>query len=125
MGCLAVHDTSISFPKSCWALAMAAAVHIHNRVTNRGTSGVPYELVIGRRANLSSMRVFGCRVYVHIDKSQRHTLDDRVCGLGPRVSRMAREQSLYLQGGEQPQRGFKRGCNHVHSEDRTRSKLIR
>ena len=64
-------------PKSYWALAMAAAVHIRNRVCSCGAGGVPYQLVTGRPADLSSMRVFGCPAYVHVDKSQRRKLDDR------------------------------------------------
>ena len=64
-------------PKSYWALAMAAAVHIRNRVCSSGAGGVPYQLVTGRPADLSSMRVFGCPAYVHVDKSQRRKLDDR------------------------------------------------
>jgi hypothetical protein len=38
---------------------------------------VVYEAT-GRRADLSFMRVFGCPAYVHVDKSQRRKLDDRV-----------------------------------------------
>jgi hypothetical protein len=56
---------------------MADAAHIRNRVINHGDGGVSYELIIGRRADQSSMRVFSCHVYLHIDKSQRHKLGDR------------------------------------------------
>jgi hypothetical protein len=66
-----------SLPKSYWALAMAAAVHVRNRVPSSGAGGVPFTLATGRRADLSSMRVYGCPAYVHVDKSQRRELDDR------------------------------------------------
>jgi hypothetical protein len=66
-----------ALPKSYWALAMAAAVHVCNRVHSSGAGGVPFTLATGRRADLSSMRVFGCPTYVHVDKSQRRKLDDR------------------------------------------------
>jgi transposase InsO family protein len=35
-------------PKSYWALAMAAAVHIRNRVCSSGAGGVPYQFVTDR-----------------------------------------------------------------------------
>jgi transposase InsO family protein len=66
-----------TLPKSYWALAMAVEVHICNRVIKHGDGGVPYELLIDRRADMSFMGVFGCHAYVHIDKSQPHKLDDR------------------------------------------------
>jgi hypothetical protein len=56
-------------PKLHWALAMAAAMYVHNRVLSGGAGGVPFTLATGRRAALSSMRVFGCPAYVHVDKS--------------------------------------------------------
>jgi hypothetical protein len=68
-----------ALPKSYWALAMAAAVHVRNRVHSGGTGGVPFTLATGRRADLSSMRIFGCPAYVHVDKSKRRKLDDRAC----------------------------------------------
>jgi hypothetical protein len=66
-----------TLPRSYWALAMAAAVHVGNRVHIGGAGGAPFTLTTGRRADLSSMRVFGCPAYVHVDKSQLRRLDDR------------------------------------------------
>jgi hypothetical protein len=66
-----------ALPKSYWALAMAAAVHVRNRVHSGGTGGVPFTLATSRQADSSSMRVFGFPAYVHVDKSQRRKLDDR------------------------------------------------
>jgi hypothetical protein len=60
------------------ALAMAVAVHICNPVHSGGAGGIPFTLATGRRADLSFMRVFGCPAYVHVDRSQRRKLDDRV-----------------------------------------------
>jgi hypothetical protein len=56
---------------------MAAAVHVRNRVHSGGAGGVLFTLATGRRAGLSSMRVFGCPAYVYVDKSQSRKLDDR------------------------------------------------
>jgi hypothetical protein len=66
-----------ALPKSYWALAMAAAMHVRNRVHSSGAGGVPFTLATGRRADLSSMRVFSCPAYVHVDNSQRRKVDDR------------------------------------------------
>jgi hypothetical protein len=66
-----------ALPNSYWALAMAAAVHVRNRVYSSGAGGVPFPLATGRQADLSSMRVFGCPAYVHVDKSQHRKLEDR------------------------------------------------
>jgi hypothetical protein len=66
-----------ALPKSYWALVMAAAVHVRSRVHSGGAGGVHLILATGRRADLSSMRVFGCPAYVHVDKSQGRNFDDR------------------------------------------------
>jgi hypothetical protein len=76
---------------------MATAVHVRKRVHSGGAGGVPSTLATGRRADLSSMRVFGCPAYVHVDKSQRRKPDDRasrgVCGLRFRVTGVVGVQS--------------------------------
>jgi hypothetical protein len=66
-----------ALPKTYLALAMAVAVHVRNRMHSGGAGAVPFTLATGKRADLSSMRVFGCPTYVHVDKSQRRRLDDR------------------------------------------------
>jgi hypothetical protein len=67
-----------ALPKTHWAPAMAAAVHVRNRVHSGGAGGLLFTLATGRRADLSSVRVFGCPAFVHVvDKSQRHKPDDR------------------------------------------------
>jgi hypothetical protein len=66
-----------ALPKSYCALAMAVARRIRNRVNSSRARGVPYESITCRRADFSSMRVFDCPCYVHVDKPQRRKLDDR------------------------------------------------
>jgi hypothetical protein len=66
-----------ALPKSYWALNMAVAVHVRNRVHSGGAGGVPFTLATGRRGDLSSMRVFRCLAYVRVGKSQRRKVDDR------------------------------------------------
>ena len=60
-----------------WALAVAAAVYIRNRVWSSGAGDIPYRLVTGRNPDLSCLRVFGCPAYVHVDRSQRRKLEPR------------------------------------------------
>jgi hypothetical protein len=104
--------------KSYWALAITAAVHVRNRVHSSAAGGVPFTLATGIRADLSSMRVFGCRAYVHVDKSQRRKLDDRawggVSGLRLRVTGVVGVKSCFSSGGEQPERGVRRGLCPLH-----------
>jgi hypothetical protein len=45
-------------------------------IVEDGACGIPFTLATGRRADLSSMRVFGCPAYVRVDKLQRRKLDD-------------------------------------------------
>jgi hypothetical protein len=47
-----------ALPKSYWALAMADAVHVRNRLHSSGAGGVPFSLATVRRTDLSSMRVW-------------------------------------------------------------------
>jgi hypothetical protein len=80
-GTLVPMEQSISrqaaLPKAYWALAMADAVNVRNRGHSGRAGGVPFTLATSRRVDLSSMRVFGCPTYVHVDKSQPRKLDDR------------------------------------------------
>ena len=66
-------------PKSFWAEALNAAMHVRNRVTTRGLGShtTPYEVLHGRKPNLSYLRVFGCRCWYNLRKSQVDKLDPR------------------------------------------------
>ena len=60
-----------------WALAMAVAVYIRNRVWSAGVAGIPLQLLTGHAPDLSHLRVFGCPAYVHVDSSRRNKLDPK------------------------------------------------
>jgi transposase InsO family protein len=48
-----------------WALAMAAAVHLRNRVPSKAVNGkVPITMLTGEAPNLNYLKVFGCEAYV-------------------------------------------------------------
>ncbi|CAM9002570.1 unnamed protein product [Rhodiola kirilowii] len=53
-------------PKSFWAEAVHAGGYILNRASLRSMIGkTPYELLRGRKPNISHLKVFGCRCFVH------------------------------------------------------------
>ena len=66
-------------PKEFWAEALNVAVHVRNRVTTRGLGShtTPYEVLFDRKPNLAYLRVFGCRCWYNLRKSQVDKLDPR------------------------------------------------
>ena len=68
-------------PKHFWAEALAVSVHVRNRVTTSGLSSksTPYEILFGRKPNLSYLRVFGSRCWYHLGKQKVDKLDRRAC----------------------------------------------
>ncbi|CAM8951647.1 unnamed protein product [Rhodiola kirilowii] len=53
-------------PRGFWAEAVHAACHILNRASLQAMIGkTPYELLRGRKPNISHLKVFGCKCYVH------------------------------------------------------------
>jgi transposase InsO family protein len=50
---------------SFWAEAISTACHASNRLyCHRFFNKTPYELLIGRKPNISYLRVFGCKCYI-------------------------------------------------------------
>jgi hypothetical protein len=49
-----------------WPDAVIAAVHIHNRIQSRGSDKTPWELLTGKVPDVSGIRVWGCKVIVHV-----------------------------------------------------------
>ena len=59
------YDTSEKF----WAEAINMTCHASNRVyLHRLLKKTPYELLIGRRPNISYFRVFGCKCFIYKKK---------------------------------------------------------
>ncbi|KAE9215240.1 hypothetical protein PF002_g17430 [Phytophthora fragariae] len=59
-----MHDAG--FPKTLWPEALRNAVYIKNRIYNKGTCGVPYEMLFGVKPDLHHVRKFGALAYVHV-----------------------------------------------------------
>jgi len=57
-----------------WGNAFLTAVYVRNIVWSQGSLCTPYQDVFGILPNLSNLRVFGCQVFSHIDKSKQRKL---------------------------------------------------
>lgn len=65
-------------PKIYWAEAVATATYLINRSPAAGLKGkTPEEAWTGQRPDLKHLRVFGCKAYIHVSKSQRLKWDPK------------------------------------------------
>lgn len=81
-------------PRSCWFYALKLAVRINNATPTSAVRGkTPYEAFFGRKPDLSMLRTFGCRAYVHVRK-------------GLREAGWKTERCIYI-GFEEGYKGFK------------------
>ncbi|KAE8969014.1 hypothetical protein PR001_g27622 [Phytophthora rubi] len=61
-----------------WGEALHTAVYVTNRVPNTARpQSTPHEVFMGHKPDLSHLRVFGSRGFVHVDKSRRIKWDAR------------------------------------------------
>ncbi|GAQ88504.1 hypothetical protein KFL_004340110 [Klebsormidium nitens] len=58
-----------------WAEAMVTANYTRNRVPSSVHGKTPYEMFYGEKPDLSHMRVFGARAYIHVPKENRKKLE--------------------------------------------------
>jgi hypothetical protein len=68
-----LQDTKL--PNSLWAEAVTTANYIRNRSPVNGATKTPLELFFGKKPDISQMRTFGAKAYVHIPKALRQKLD--------------------------------------------------
>src|SRR5215469_12690134 len=62
-------------PLSFWGYTVLTAVYLRNRSPTSALDGkVPYTCFTGKVPDVSHLRVFGCTVYVHVQKDQRSNL---------------------------------------------------
>ena len=54
-----------------WPDAVGAAVYVHNRLQSRGSPKTPWELLTGVKPTVEHLRMWGCKVTVHIPKEQQ------------------------------------------------------
>jgi len=60
-----------------WGEAATAVTRALNRTPQRGQTTTPYELFYGRRPDVSTLRVFGCRAWAYLPPEVRRKLDPR------------------------------------------------
>ena len=58
-----------------WAEAMVTANYTRNRVPSRVHGKTPWEMFYGEKPNLSNLRVFGARAYIHVPKGNRKKME--------------------------------------------------
>ncbi|KAH9319282.1 hypothetical protein KI387_021051, partial [Taxus chinensis] len=63
-------------PLSFWAEVVSTTVYLINRGPSSALDGgIPEEAWYGKKVDYSFLRVFGCEVFVHIDKDDRTKLE--------------------------------------------------
>lgn len=65
-----------NLPKSLWGEAVNTANYLRNRSPAADRDCTPYELLFGKKPDISNLRTFGCEAYVHIPKVKRGKLDN-------------------------------------------------
>jgi hypothetical protein len=69
-----IHDQDL--PMCLWTEAAMAAVYVQNRLSH-STLGLntPEEMYIGKKPEVSHLKIFGCPVFIHIPKEKRNKLE--------------------------------------------------
>ena len=62
-------------PKQYWERAYKTANYLQNRIVHTGYKETPLELMTGKVPDLTHLRVFGCKGFVHVPKELRRKLD--------------------------------------------------
>ncbi|GAQ93615.1 Retrotransposon protein with reverse transcriptase and integrase domains [Klebsormidium nitens] len=58
-----------------WAEAMVTPNYTRNRVPSSVHGKTPWEMIYGEKPDLSHLRVFGARVYIHVPKGKRKKME--------------------------------------------------
>ena len=65
-------------PLKFWAEALSTAVYLRNRSPTTALDGItPYECFHGEKPDVSNLKVFGCRAFVHVPKEKRSKLEGK------------------------------------------------
>jgi transposase InsO family protein len=66
-----------SIPLKLWAEAVAYAVYTLNRVLSKSTIATPFEMWFHKKPDISYLRIFGARTFVHTPDANRKKLDPK------------------------------------------------
>ena len=73
-----LHAAGLPINNMYWRYALYTAVYLRNRSpTNALESVTPYHAWRGDKPDLSHLKTFGCRAYMHLDKHKRNKLQSR------------------------------------------------
>jgi hypothetical protein len=64
-----------NLPKALWGEAYMAANYVRNRSPVKGKAATPWELFFNKQPDVSDLRVWGSKAYVHIPVEHRRKLD--------------------------------------------------
>ena len=64
-------------PEDLWGEAVVTANYLRIRSPTAGKRTTPFELFFGIKPDVSHLKVFGCRAYIHIPKQLRRKLDSK------------------------------------------------
>jgi Reverse transcriptase (RNA-dependent DNA polymerase)/gag-polypeptide of LTR copia-type/Integrase core domain/GAG-pre-integrase domain/Zinc knuckle len=64
-------------PTNFWAECVSTANFVRNVTYSRVVKCTPYEMFFGKKPDVSILRVFGCKAFVHVPKEKRGKLDKR------------------------------------------------
>ena len=57
--------------------AINTAIYLQNRLPTKSSDVTPYERWMDEKPNLSHLRIFGCKAYAYVNKTNRGKLDDK------------------------------------------------
>lgn len=63
--------------KELWAEAIGYAVYIQNRTLSSTGKITPYEILHGRKPNISNLCIFGSPAFVHVPYARRRKVDPK------------------------------------------------
>ena len=93
-----IHDQDM--PMHLWAETSRTTVYVHNRISH-GSLGnkTPEEMFIGKKIEVSHLKIFGFPVYVHIPKEKRTKLDpSRKKGIFVGYCEVSKAFRIYISG---------------------------
>jgi hypothetical protein len=69
-----IHDQNL--PMHLWAKESSTVVYVQNRSPHKILGNkTPKEVFIGKKQEVSHLRIFGCPVYIHLPKEKRTKLE--------------------------------------------------
>ena len=84
-------------PLELWGLAVQCAVYVQNRTTSCTNSKTPFEYWYQKKPDIFHLKVFGCRVFVHVPDEKRRKLDPKATE-GMMMGYLDESKSCYMVG---------------------------